>query len=149
MTSFPWFLLKADMSVLDLFCAGFLGGNARDYVCGHAALYVGVDSDKEKIHQMRENGRAGEYFQCEDVFELLDYWPDYYDLVIADPWTGMNDRVYERLDAILALSARDALIGTNIHDMHKLPLTMDKHTLQAFWRRSDHMGGTYWAIYTL
>jgi hypothetical protein len=148
MTNFPMYIFgeRADWSVLDLFCAGFLGENTTKYVHPRCIDYVGIDNDFGKLHKMKSIFQGT--FIGGDIYNGINY--DLYtasEIVISDQPTCHNKQIYSILYKVLGLATDYAVIGTNIQDMSLLPLENNGFYLQSFWYRSAHMGGTYWAVY--
>jgi hypothetical protein len=149
--SFPSYIFgtKHDWYVIDLFCAGFLGGNTTRHIVPHSKKYYGIDNDPKKLSEIRElyKNKSVVLFNA-DIYTFLDNCKESpAGIVISDQPTSHNAKLYRQIESVLSLATEWAVIGTNIDDAKLLPLESSGFYLQCLWSRSEHMGGTYWAVY--
>ena len=143
--AFPSDVLRRDLRVLDLYCAGFLGMNAASF-CADAgvAAYDGVDTDEAKIVQMRSVYPDSWWFttnRAEWAVAACVEGGRVFDLVIADPWSQHIAGAWRMLRDLQRLVAPGGalLIGATNAEKEVVPGLR-------YHKRSEHLGGIWWAI---
>ncbi len=99
MNTFPKELITKEDTVLDLFCAGFLGENTLQNFYPEFKSYLGIDNDKGKIRQMQLLFPAASFI-WEDYFTSLkwiDFFDYKYDILISDPWSGEMEDGFKKI----------------------------------------------------
>lgn len=142
---FPPGLLRPEMRVLDLYCAGFLGMNTASF-CADAGVkdYQGVDTDDGMLEKMRKAYPLAWRFVRSDAAVAVSLHIEagsLYDLVIVDPWTDWIADAWTRLDDFKKLLAPGGILLLGALNAEK-----DAHPEMLFHWRGDYVGGVWWAV---
>lgn len=142
--TFPTDLLTPGVSVLDLYCAGYLGRNVASWCADACVLtYVGIDEDRAKLDEMRAlwdlDGWDFVHADARDLAPLNIRGT--FDIVVADPWTQEIPALWERRDELAKLVApRGHLV------LGAMTEQLERYAPARTVARSRYMGGVWWAV---
>jgi hypothetical protein len=110
--SYPTDLLTGCENACVLFCAAFLGKQDCFWVAQAGIVGTGVDTDAEKLADMRLLYPKSWTFVASDAFRFALDTPVRYDLVSLDPYTGdMDVKVAAHLNIFCGIAKKVVIVG--------------------------------------
>lgn len=140
---YPTRLLTRAETSLVLFCAAFHGRQDAIKHLDAGLVATCVDSDAQKLDEMRAIYPRDWTFVCDDVYRFAALEERCFDVVSLDPPTNQSNTCAEMIDLWCALAAKAVILGGTIetHEMIVAPKGWRKLTPL---HRSTYLGGIYW-----
>lgn len=143
--NFPLELLEEDDEALVLFAAGFHGLNDAVWIRESGMTATCVDSDPDKLAEMRPLYPGDWQFVESDVYSFAfgltsrEQW----DIVTVDPWTQDMDRCARFVKEWCRLARKAVVLGTGVGTVVEAPVGWK---VTGTRKRSDHDGGVLWTV---
>ncbi len=140
---YPTHVLEGCESALVLFAAAFYGRQDCAAIATAGLTATCVDTDAEKLEQMRQAYPDSWEFFAADAFEFAGSSASVWDVVSLDPFTTLFDECADRLPLWCSLARRAVVLGTGTSTVVVAPA--------GWWvsgrsRRSGFAGGTFWTV---
>jgi hypothetical protein len=128
-----------------LFCAAWFGRQDAVHIADAGLFATCVDTDEEKLLEMRGLYPDDWTFVCSDAFAFAKQTGGRWDVVSLDPFTDKFQLCAAMLPLWCDLARRVVVLGTGPDVALSIP---DGWKLSDLRRRSDFKGGVYWAVLT-
>jgi len=142
----PFKIIRPMHSVLSLFSCGFDGRNDLLYIKARGVTECKmVDIDSEALERCeRIYGFTQHYGDAFAFIKNAFNRGDKYDVIVADPWTAQEPRLWQLLPALRAMAWHGLILGISRRNDHIIASQPDTTHWKAM-QRSSHNGGVLWA----
>lgn len=140
---YPTDKLVGLQTALVLFSAAFGGMNDAAWIADAGLQAVCVDTDGEKLEEMRETYPENWAFVRWDAYQYVTEAQGQMDVVSCDPFTNEFDRCADNIESWCQLARHVVILGTGTHTVVEPPAGWE---ITDVVKRSEYAGGVFWSV---